>query len=396
MSGLIWAGIGKGIADAGTSIGSSMLRSVADEERQQERMELQRERLEAAQQRQDERLAQSRELTQARLDAKSSGGGSGSGGLSAAEIGSGGADEGMIARAAGMTVPELRALRNYSQTGNVEPFKRDVTRYGRDQDDGMAGANDEYSDAVSRKNAKLTEEKVRELPPGFDQEIRARSKALAKIEESYRLGGKYDDVTKGRLNDQQRDLTSAAVNNPDAAPQVAMGVAAGKGNDMYGGDSNVTRQKFTGQTSATTVGESQIIENKAQAGQAAAAGRKSDADANRVNDRSDPETMRMRADFTQRERTLRTQLGKAMLDEKDAIQTELNALLQERKDFEAQVTGSKTKAGAAKPGDNGPAVVPSRSNAPAVVGLPKGAVQIGTSGGRPVYQTPDGKKFIKQ
>jgi hypothetical protein len=30
----------------------------------------------------------------------------------------------------------------------------------------------------------------------------------------------------------------------------------------------------------------------------------------------------------------------------------------------------------------------------AVPSLPPGAVQIGTSNGKPVYQTPDGKKFI--
>ena len=38
---------------------------------------------------------------------------------------------------------------------------------------------------------------------------------------------------------------------------------------------------------------------------------------------------------------------------------------------------------------------PSSDNQRAVVdALPKGAVQVGTSGGRPVYQTPDGRKFI--
>jgi len=42
----------------------------------------------------------------------------------------------------------------------------------------------------------------------------------------------------------------------------------------------------------------------------------------------------------------------------------------------------------AKPSDN-----PTPA-APTIPDLPKGAVQIGTSGGKPVYQTPDGKKFI--
>jgi hypothetical protein len=32
----------------------------------------------------------------------------------------------------------------------------------------------------------------------------------------------------------------------------------------------------------------------------------------------------------------------------------------------------------------------------ATAGLPKGAKQIGTSGGKPVYETPDGKRFIQK
>lgn len=44
-----------------------------------------------------------------------------------------------------------------------------------------------------------------------------------------------------------------------------------------------------------------------------------------------------------------------------------------------------------KPKDSADNATPA---APTIPDLPKGAVQIGTSGGKPVYQTPDGKKFI--
>lgn len=37
-----------------------------------------------------------------------------------------------------------------------------------------------------------------------------------------------------------------------------------------------------------------------------------------------------------------------------------------------------------------------KSSTSSPAGLPAGAVQIGTSGGKPVYQTPDGKKFVQQ
>lgn len=39
--------------------------------------------------------------------------------------------------------------------------------------------------------------------------------------------------------------------------------------------------------------------------------------------------------------------------------------------------------------------IPNGGNLAANVGLPKGALQIGTSGGKPVFQTPDGRKFIQ-
>jgi hypothetical protein len=44
-----------------------------------------------------------------------------------------------------------------------------------------------------------------------------------------------------------------------------------------------------------------------------------------------------------------------------------------------------------KPKDSADNATPAATTIP---DLPKGAVQVGTSGGKPVYQTPDGKKFI--
>lgn len=261
MSGLIWAGIGQGIANAGRTAGDFMMRSELEEERQREKAELQRERL-AATERENERNRQLRADIEAGRAARA---GDSGGGLSMKDIGEGGSAEGLVARQAGMTVPELRAFRRSSDTGDLEPFKRDVTRYGRDQDDGMAGANDEYSDAVSRKTAKLTEEKVRDFPPGFEQEYRAKLKTLARIEESYLLGKNYEPVAKGRQTQQEVDASQRAMESPAQAGIIGQGIAAGQGKDLIGGDSNVTRNKFTGETTTTDVGKSVITENQAQA-----------------------------------------------------------------------------------------------------------------------------------
>lgn len=253
MSGLIWAGIGQGIANAGRTAGDFMMRSELEEDRQREREELQRERL-AATERENERARLSREQMAAdRLAAAGGrGGGGADGGLPAKSIGEGGEDEAMLARRAGMTVPELRSLRKYSETGDTEPFKRDTNKIT------MKDTGDPY-------NPETESQIVKELPPGFEREARAKMQTLAKIEESYRLGGKYDDVTKGRRNQQEVDMSEAALGQPAAAGVIGQAMAAGKGNDLIGGDSNVTRNKFTGATETTEVGRAEVAKDYAQA-----------------------------------------------------------------------------------------------------------------------------------
>jgi hypothetical protein len=87
-----------------------------------------------------------------------------------------------------------------------------------------------------------------------------------------------------------------------------------------------------------------------------------------------------------------TSLTKRLETAKSTERGELRAQIAERqqrlKDIEAQYQelakqGQQPAGGAAQPRQG------------AVKSLPQGAKQIGTSGGRPVYQTPDGKKFIQ-
>ena len=221
MSGLIWGGIGQGIANAGSTMGSYMMQSAMQEDRQEERR---REKEEEAR-RQAERDALYRRTAEQQAAGKSGGGADG--GMPAADIAEGGKAEGLVARKAGMTVPELRAMRKFSETGDVEPFKRGVERYKEE----VEGAD--TTDAVSRKYAKqmgLTEI-VRELPPGFDREARSKLQKLAEIEESYLLGGKYDDVTKGRRNQQEVNMSEAAIARPETAGTIGQGMAAGAGRE---------------------------------------------------------------------------------------------------------------------------------------------------------------------
>lgn len=261
MSGLIWAGIGKGISDAGTSIGGFMMKRAAQEEDREDRQE------ERRREREDDRKWREEQNALYKRTADQQGsGGRGSDGLSAKDIGEAGADEGMLARASGMTVPELRALRKYSETGDTKPFERDMQQVT------LGDSGDPY-------NPEMTSETVRGLPPGFEKEARAKMQTLARIEESYRLGGKYDDVVKGRRGTQEIDASDAAMRDPSKAGIIGQGMAAGAGKDLVGGDSNVTRNKFTGATSTTPVGESVIRENDADAGKARAEANKANAGA---------------------------------------------------------------------------------------------------------------------
>lgn len=376
MSGLIWAGIGQGIANAGRTAGDFMMRSELEEERQREKAELQRERL-AATERENERNRQLRADIEAGRAARA---GDSGGGLSMKDIGEGGSAEGLVARQAGMTVPELRAFRRSSDTGDLEPFKRDITRYGRDQDDGMAGANDEYSDAVSRKTAKLTEEKVRDFPPGFEQEYRAKLKTLARIEESYLLGKNYEPVAKGRQTQQEVDASERAMESPAQAGIIGQGIAAGQGKDLIGGDSNVTRNKYTGDTSVTPVGQSVITQNKAQAGQASAAARLSGAKADAVAAGEDPDTINSKTADLQRQinsakAVLARELGVAENEVNSTLRSlknnksaEAQARLEKVQPFvdnldKAQAAMANWRPGRTKPKDESPAPRPAAPSA---------------------------------
>jgi hypothetical protein len=174
-----------------------------------------------------------------------------------------------------MTVPEYAAFYNSLKTGDKSAFLQDVTRTNvTPAVPGMGAVEGDMSDAVSRKTATRTEETIKALPPGFEGEYKAKMKKLADIQESYALGGQYDDVTKGRQNQFQTETGQgvlAGAIKPGPAGE-AVGVSLGKERiDVKGGEKlNV----FTGESTTTPVGQSEIAENKAQAGSAGALSKK--------------------------------------------------------------------------------------------------------------------------
>lgn len=248
MSGLIWSALGQSIGNAASTVGNYMARDAEREDRQEERR---REREE------DARRQAERDALYRRPADQPSAGRSGSSGPR--EL----TDDEQSAMA-GMTRPEYDAYWGSVKTGDKSAFKRDTTRYGRDEGT-LDGEGDQYGDAVSRKNSTLTEQKVTDYPPGFEAEYQAKVAKLAEIRKISVYNKDYDDVKKGERTGQEIDASTRAEKDPAQAGVIGQAIAAGNGKDIIGGDSNVTRNKFTGATSTTPVGDSQIRENNAQA-----------------------------------------------------------------------------------------------------------------------------------
>jgi hypothetical protein len=381
MSGLILAGIGKGISDAGASVGNFMFKEIAADEARQDRLALQRERLaEAAIQKERDRDLRA-EIAASRKT------GEGNGGIAIGDMAEGGAAEGIVARQAGMTVPELRAYRRSSETGDMSLFKRETTR----EIDVPNPDNPDY-DTIKQTVKENT------LPPGFDKEYRAKLRVLASIEESYALGKNYDSVQKGRQTGQEIAGTEAILADPSKAGIVGTAIAGGQGKNLYGGNGDVTRQNFTGETNTTAVGDSQIRENDAQAAKsrADAANAPKEARSKEFNGLQQ-QRLAIDADLERIERSitaLRKEQPKGWQDLVKSQQSKIDKLEIDKADVQERLREFTTKeSNKGKP--DAPAK-PGAPAAPTISALPKGAVQVGTSNGKPVFQTPDGKKFIQK
>lgn len=243
MSGLIWSALGQSIGNAASTVGNYMARDAEREDRQEERR---REREEDAR-RQAERDAMYR-----RPADQPSAGRTGSSGPR--EL----TDDEQSAMA-GMTRPEYDAYWGSVKTGDKSAFKRETTRYGRDEGT-LDGEGDQYGDAVSRKNSTLTEQKVTDYPPGFEAEYQAKVAKLAEIRKISVYNKDYDDVKRGERTGQQITRSDQAIANPAAAGVIGQGMAAGEGRGAYKVQGNTKLNEFTGEADSTEIGES--IEEK--------------------------------------------------------------------------------------------------------------------------------------
>lgn len=95
------------------------------------------------------------------------------------------------------------------------------------------------------------------------------------------------------------------------------------------------------------------------------------------------------------EQGIRARVAMALTKEDPRLLKDKGKLRQAVDEAMAAIEASDATPKPPKPAAPAPAPTP-KPAASAVSSLPPGAKQIGTSGGKPVYQTPDGKRFIAQ
>jgi hypothetical protein len=285
---LMWAGFGKGLADAGSTMANFLMRSEMAKEDRESRMTLRREELayRAEKDLADREFRESQDaLYKKAVGAGGSSGGGGKGGIALEDLGPEGKAENLIAMKANMTLPEYKQFQKAQTTGDFSGYAVDTPRFGREPEPGteqLGPVGGEFSDAVSRKTSNLTAETIKQLPPGFKEFADAKRKQIGAIIESYALGPAFDDVEKGRQTGLITSIGEKAYTSPETAPVGGQAVAVIGGKPLVEVKDGMQFNQYTGTSKVTPVGQSQITENVAQAGEATAKGAAAETKAERL------------------------------------------------------------------------------------------------------------------
>lgn len=380
MSGLIWAGIGKGIADAGQTFGNAMMRDY--EMRQQEARELARdertakrdeerdrrllERQEALDELKAARARASEEELQQRVIKESAQVGTRAGEIATAREGKAFdklAESSALAGEQGdfaVSKEQLQKLAKdtpslgaqYRSMGLIDasmPLTKNEQRLQRAEDEIQAsldiGAHSSVQNAMLKKRESvLNEIRLENTERKNDQQHQATLAAIAE---------------RGRQWDEKKPILQQ---NADASTTRADASTTRAGAAVTSAGAAATRAG----AAVTSSNAAMIRANKSPAGGSGGAVK------------SMPEVK-----LNQEAETLR----KAAKDASSA---------DARRDYEARLKEVMDEIARRRSGGAAPAPQSGNNPKPAatISSLPKGAVQIGTSGGKPVYQTPDGKRFI--
>ena len=200
----------------------------------------------------------------------SSGGGSAAGGMQDFSEGSPG--EALRAKSLGMSVPEYRQFEEANRTGNVDAFKRDVTRTEPPTvTEGQADPNDSGMDRRLKSTFKEgSSTTTKELPKGFDEWIREKRKEAAQAEIILRSSGDADNKIKAIGNASKNRLIADVVDAPTQEEArrkgERIGLADGKG--QFDNDGYRMINKATGENTETPEGKARAEKDQALAGKA--------------------------------------------------------------------------------------------------------------------------------
>ena len=401
---LMWAGFGKGLADAGSTMANFLMRSETAREDREARMTLRREELAYRAEKdladREFRESQNALYKKAVGAGGSSGGGGGKGGIALEDLQPGGKAESMIAMNSGMTLPEYQRFQKAQTTGDFSGYAVDTPRFGREPAPGTEGlgpVEGEFSDAVSRKTSALTEETVKQLPPGFKEFADAKRKQIGAIIESYALGPAFDDVQKGRQTGLITSIGEKAYTNPETAPVGGQAVAVMGGKPLANVEGGMLYNQYTGKSEVTPVGRSQITENEAQAGRAKAGAKDDSLNALGELRKSSQTTLAdARKALTEFDKNNQVDLSKPgrekLKEQRDALSAEVDAARKELSTVTERLNARLDKDKTPKPEPG----APKAEAAPTVKTLPAGATLIGKSNGKNVYALPDGTRYIQR
>jgi hypothetical protein len=235
--GLIWAGIGQGIANAGSSMGSFLM--------QQQAREAEREYRERQAQETRDFRAEQNSLYKRTAEEQMAGRAGKDPGIQPADLQPGGKYAGMAAGQLDMTENQLADLQQYRKSGDLSKYAKPI---GTTLDDTYG------------------EQTVTEVPQALKEEFKLKAKALSQLEESYALKGNFDDVMKGRNIGFKTGMGQAAFEKPEVAPRAGQAVAVAEGKPLYDVKDGTQFNQYSGKNEATAVGSSVINENTAKAG----------------------------------------------------------------------------------------------------------------------------------
>jgi hypothetical protein len=379
---LMWAGFGKGLADAGSTMASFLMKAEMAKEDREARMTLRREELayrEANDLANREFRESQNQLYKKAVGAGGGSGGGGKGGIALEDLQPGGKAESMIAMNAGMSLPDYQRFRKADTTGDFTPFMKDEIDIGPSGD----------------------ESTVSKLPPQFKEYADAKRKQIGAIIESYALGPAFDDVQKGRQTGRTTEIGEGVLSGAVNAGKGGQAVAVMGGKPLVNVEGGEMYNQYTGESRTTALGKSQITENVAQAGAQGALAKKYGAEITKIG--AEIESGMFNRKGADR---LTTMVNSANTTIKSLQEGSKGSTPEAKAEWQRQyddaivlrdkamslLKGQIDEKATPKPEPGAPKPEPT----PVVKTLPAGATLIGKSNGKNVYALPDGTRYIQK